>query len=124
MTISDPSQLIALAKVLNYVKFKCEDYECRYLAGSPVVGELYKAASESLHAYYKEKGIKYLEEWGFIESLPHYITTIEIHIKNTDNWKELGNDTKVELIACLVHPYKVRQDTIEYLLKVGSQYHQ
>jgi hypothetical protein len=89
MEINKTEELLALSKVLQFIKYECKDYEAAHLAGSPVIGKIFKEVVESLDKYYKQLGIKRTNEWPEIKSVPFYISVIQEHIKNTDAWSEI-----------------------------------
>ena len=116
-------ELIALSKALGFVRFQSQEYEVRYLAGSPHIAEIYKRICEAAGEYYKSKNIPFPDEWPFIESIRGYLDTIKVHIKNTDNWKELKPDQRDSFLKTLIYPYKIAEGTLSELIRFGDEVH-
>ncbi|MCR9015011.1 hypothetical protein [Aquiflexum gelatinilyticum] len=120
ISIENEKELLALLKALEFVKYQSKDYESRYLAGSPIIGELYRKISESLHKYYEEIHIPYSKEWVNIESIPAYLNVISNHIANIDNWKDLSEESKIEVVKVFIYPFKVEDSTLVKLIETRN----
>jgi hypothetical protein len=116
-------ELLALNKVLNFIRFGCTVYDARYLASSPIIAELDTKIIEILRLFYEKRGVPLPTEWPRIEELKHYLETIKAHIKNTDNWISLTFDQKTSFVKILVYPYRVLDQTIADLITFGDSLH-
>ena len=116
-------ELVALARVLTYVRFECKEYESRYLAGSPHVAELFKRVSEATFEYYKSQEISVPDEWPSIETIQGYLDIIRTRIVDTDNWNDLNQDRRIAFLNTLTYPYKVSSQTIADLIQFGDEKH-
>jgi hypothetical protein len=116
-------ELRALVRALAYIRFESKEYEARYLAGSPFIGEIHKRVSDATAEYYKSKNMPFPDEWPAIESINGYLDVIKIRIKDTDNWKELEPEHRDSFLKTLVYPYKISGDTFAELIRFGDETH-
>lgn len=116
MDISQTNELIALQKALMFVKFGSEDDEACYLACSPVYGSLLQRITEHLSPYYTKYNGSYGPVYGNIESVPHYLHKVKIHLGHIDNWREIERERKIGIINDLCSPYTISANTAIELL--------
>jgi hypothetical protein len=109
------SELLALVKVLSFIRFKSNDYEASYLAASPIVAGLHQKFYRANHDYFVSKGLKGIGEFGTIESFPEVIETIRGHILNFENWQDLTPEQQREIVHIFISPYSASEETISML---------
>jgi hypothetical protein len=117
------TELIALSKALQFVRFQSKDYEARHLAGSPHIAEVYKRISEATGEYYRSLNVPFPNEWPSIESINGYLDVIKIRIKDTDNWNDMQSDQRDSFLKTLVYPYKISDGTLIDLVRFGNEVH-
>jgi len=124
LQITEEHELIALSKALACIKFNFDNYEkVVELAASPFIGELYKRTCDALEEFLKKRNIPYQTEWEGIETIPHYLNAIFIHISNTDDWNILSNKSKRGRIIDMAFPYTIKEETIHDLISKGDKFH-
>jgi hypothetical protein len=116
MKIEETSELIALQKALNFIKFGEDKEDKHLLSGSPFIGSLLKKVTEELVEYYKKFSPSFTGEWGYIENHPHILIVIKNRINEDKDWRNLTNDVKRSMIKEYCFPYSVKEDTILLLL--------
>lgn len=109
----DSLEYYTLSKLIHFVKFNCKDYESRYFAGSPIVGELLKKVISELDAD------KVDADYFNLESEGHVFNFIFNGIKNnldiTIEWDEMAIDLRIEHIKNLALPYVLNEKQIDIL---------
>ncbi|GAB4044462.1 hypothetical protein [Spirosoma litoris] len=117
MNIEKIDELLALQKVLMFVKFGSEEYDAHYLAVSPIVGELLRKVNKELNKHFVERKITHNTEFGSIEDYPNYIEKVKIHLQNIDNWTALDQKIQKEVIIDMCAPFTVPSSIIETLIR-------
>ena len=90
-----PAEVNALLKLLNYIKFTCEDEEANIFKGSPFINSIFeKILKENpipLHQI-KKRQKEILED-------------IEKRLEQNDYYKGLSTEKKREYLSVLLFPY-------------------
>jgi len=119
MIIKERHELLALLKALGHIKYLCQDYDCRYLAASPIINQLLGETNLALRPFLEADGIH--EEsrlgWSSIENYPAYLSTIKVHLSNVENWAALSEETKREVVVIFIEPMLSESETVEELLQ-------
>lgn len=123
VTIEKELEIIALNKLLNYIKFDCNDPDCLLFAASPLINEIYVNVQKEIRNIYSKKGYSYQREQNFIEENKLYVEHIKENIRRTNNWNELSSEIKKSYINDLIYPYIVKEETLNLLLEDGDIYH-
>jgi hypothetical protein len=105
-----------LINLISFVKFESRDYESRYFAGSPIVGEI---LSELLNQFNTGKEITFHVELNspFGRTL---INSIKWHLEQTDEWRKMKLNDKLEHIRNLASPYLLEEETIHSIVDFRS----
>lgn len=118
LVIKERHELIALLKALGFVKYHCQDYDCREIAGSPIINQLLRETKSALRPFLEASGIK--DEvrlgWGLIDKYPEYISTIKTHLSNVENWSDLSEEIKREAIIDFIEPMISSDEVVSELL--------
>jgi hypothetical protein len=122
VTIDNELEIIALGKLLNFIKFDCSDNDCLLFASSPIVNSIYANVLKELNVIYTRKGRPSFENDDYIESYPIYLESIKKNIFRTSNWEDLSDDIKEKYVQELLKPYKSTQTTLLSLINEGNQH--
>ena len=115
MEIRNLKELVALMKLLKFVKFENSDFELSFFAGSPILSEIFKKISEEVKNHNgKEKEF----DWGYIEDENGYIEIIKERVKKIPDWNIINISQKIELIKVFIHPYKCNKFTMNELCNI------
>ncbi|HLP32006.1 MAG TPA: hypothetical protein VK202_00960 [Bacteroidia bacterium] len=122
LTIKDPMHIIILDRIVKYFKFDCEDENIPMDAlfsphASEVCELLNSAASEIYSSRYGQEHPN--KNWQNIEDTLPTLT----HVKKTlRQYKKSGASYNPqytrESILCLVAPYKIKDETLNQLVKI------
>lgn len=111
-------ELMAINQALFYIRFNCVDPNTVNIKCSDFLIEAHLKILNELDKFYIQEGISISYD-GFIEEqIENYMPSIITTIKNIENWKELNNEIKIQQIKSLVSPYKIKKETIKYLLNL------
>lgn len=124
MIIEKEFEIIALNKLLNFIKFDCTDPDCLLFAASPFINDIYSNIQKEIRDIYSKKGYVYENAQNFIEQNTLYIEHIKGNIKRTRNWNDLSAENKRGYLLDLIQPYCVTDKTLDELLGEGDVYHQ
>lgn len=116
MEIKNMYELIALNKALTFLRFECREYEVQYIAGSPLIKDIHLVVMDNLRELYKKDNIIMPNDFGFIEDNDAYLQTIITTIKNIASWTALSEHLKKDHVNNLISPYKIKDDTLKYLI--------
>lgn len=118
LVIKERHELIALLKALGFVKYHCQDYDCRELAGSPIINHLLRETKSALRPFLEASGIKDEARlgWGVIDKYPEYISTIKTHLSNVENWSDLSEEIKRAAIIDFIEPMISSDEVVSELL--------
>ncbi len=116
MKIEDNSELIALQKALNFIKFGEDQEDKIMLCGSPHISKLLQQVTNALIEHYRKYVPTFSGEWGNIEEAPHILHQIKKNIDNMDNWNNNTNDMKKKIIIEFCSPYSIKEETINSFL--------
>ena len=92
-----------LSKLIHFVKFNCQDYQARYFAGSPIIGEILKKVINELDA--KKMSTDYFN----LEVESHVFNLIFNWIKSDEKYNEIVITKNVNSII----PKKIRNKIME-----------
>ena len=123
LEIKEDYEIIALVKVLGFIKFHFDDYNMVEFAASPFIGEIYKKACDASAEVYKKFNTPYPTEWDGIDNKKSYLKAVLIHISNIGDWMTLSDDVKIETIKVLAYPYTIKEETIQDLISKGDKLH-
>jgi len=88
-----PAEVNALLKLLNYIKFTCEDEEANIFKGSPFINSIFeKILKENPIPLHQSKQKEILED-------------IEKRLEQEDYYKGLSAKEKREYLSVLLFPY-------------------
>jgi len=109
----DSLEYYTLSKLIHFVKFNCQDYQARYFAGSPIIGEILKKVISELDA--KKMSIEYfnLEAEGHVFNL--IFNGIKRNLDITVEWEEMSEELRIEHIKVLAMPYILSEEQIKNL---------
>lgn len=116
LEIKEYSELIALSKVLSFVKYKCHDYDCKEFACSPYIGELYEQVMAKLTPYYQQKNPDFTFDNAFIEQNQSFIDTIKNHISHIENWDVYDLELRKDIVKTMIFPLKYTDETMNKLI--------
>ncbi len=118
LVIKEKHELLALLKSLGFIKYSCQDYDCKYLAGSPIINQLLRETKSALRPFLEADGIKDESRlgWGPIENSPDYISTIKAHLSNVENWSRLSEETRREVVIVFIEPMISSEEVVNELL--------
>lgn len=124
ITFDHHAELIALAKALEFVKFRCHDPECSHLAGSPYIGNLYKNVLTSLEPYYKRSHPQWSASNIAIEDFGYTLDAVRYHITTVSHWHRLDVETKLKVLREYLNPFCFKEETLVALMEFGNSYHE
>lgn len=109
-------ELMALNQALFYIRFNCIDPNTVNIKCSDFLVDAHLKILNELEKFYIIEGISVNYD-GFIEDQSgNYMPSIISTIRNIEDWKELTQENKLELIKSLASPYKIKHETIESLM--------
>jgi hypothetical protein len=121
--IKDYGQLIALSKVLGFVKYHSKEYDCKEFACSPYIGDFYQKVMNQLEPYYQQHIPEYSFNNIYIEENVDYLLTIKKYIEFIENWNNLALDTIHDTIQTMIFPLKYQEETLNRLIDFGNDFH-
>ena len=107
-----------LIKLITFVKFNCEDKEARYLAASPIVGDILKELLVEFNEKFNREPSFIIEEPSSIYNL--VIEGVKCNLQRTDEWQEMDDSSKINHIKNLCMPYIVNEEQINELLQYAD----
>lgn len=111
-------ELMAINQALFFFRFKCLDSEAVNVKCSSFLANAHQNILVKLNEFYIEEGIVVNYD-GFIEDQDeNYMQAIIATIKNIEHWTNLSSEIKIEQIIVLTLPYKIKDETIEYLINL------
>ena len=114
--IKNELEIIAIGKLLNFIKFDCTDEDCLLFAASPLINNIYEKVFFELNEIYTLKGRPSFDGQDYIENYPIYLESIKRNIINTNNWEDLTLEIKEKYVQELIKPYKFKQETLDLLI--------
>lgn len=114
------TKLYTLLKLVDFVKFECRDYESRYFAGSPIVGEILQELRIEYHKSMGEFSFEVSKDSKTEKSL---VNSIEWHLSETDEWNDMDEVDKLEHIKNLASPYILNQEVLVSLVDYANLKH-
>lgn len=111
-------KLNTLINLISFVKFESRDYESRYFACSPIVGEI---LSEFINQFNTGKVIDFQVELNspFGRTV---INSIKWHLEQTDEWGKMELNDKLEHIRNLASPYILEEEIISSIINYRNTY--
>jgi hypothetical protein len=122
-------ELIVLSKALSLVKFEAKEPEASALAGSPVLGALFKSAAETLwqkaaESYPTSSAISLLTNgWPSLAADTPRMAAIKFHITQVEGWHNLSETTQRKYIQKLIYPLQSTEPMIDVLVNFGNEQH-
>jgi len=111
-------ELVALGKLIAFVKYDCHDSDCLLFAGSPIINGIYEKVIENRRKYYTDRGCVIPDEDEYsIEKNSMIADAVKRNIMMTKNWHELSNEIKEEYVKDLIRPYYFKEETVKSLIK-------
>ena len=111
----DKLEYYTLSKLIHFVKFNCKDYEARYFAGSPIIGEILNKVVNELDSEKINADYFNLETEGQVFNL--VFNGIKQNLDITIEWDEMPEELRIEHIKNLAFPYILSEEQIEILYK-------
>ncbi len=112
-------ELMALNKALFYIRFQCTDGETANIKSSQFLIEAHLKILDRLDVFYKKENITVTYD-TFIEDENDYLNTIIATIRHIDGWHKLSEDVKKEIIYDFVKPFKIKENTINFLINYNK----
>lgn len=109
----DSLELYTLSKLIHFVKFNCKDYESRYFAGSPIIGNILNKVLRELDSERMSEDYFNLEPEGHVFNL--VFNGIKRNLDITIEWGDLPQELRIEHIKVLAMPYILSEDQIKKL---------
>jgi len=109
----DSLEYHTLSKLIHFVKFNCQDYQARYFAGSPIVGEILKKVVSELDTKKMNDEYFNLEVEGHVFNF--VFNGIKRNLDITVEWSEMPEELRIEHIKNLALPYILSEDQIKNL---------
>ena len=118
MTYDPKVKLLTLIKLISFVKFESREFESRYFAGSPIVGEILSELEVQFNSG-KEIAFEVDLDSPFGKTL---INSIKWHLKETEEWENMEVQDKLLHIVNLASPYKLEEETIQIIMVNRDMY--
>lgn len=112
MTYDSKVKLLTLIKLISFVKFESREFESRYFAGSPIVGEILSELEVQFNSG-KEIAFEVDLDSPFGKTL---INSIKWHLRETEEWENMEVQDKLLHIVNLASPYKLEDETIQTIM--------
>lgn len=110
-------KLQTLIQLISFIKFESREYESRYFAASPIVGEILSDLKIEFNS--GEKALFQVEKnTPFGRTL---INAIKWHLEQTDEWNEMSLNDRIEHIKNLASPYLLKNEELDFLLKYKEE---
>jgi hypothetical protein len=127
-TSFETHELIALTKALGFVKFESQEAGASALAGSPILGQLYAQATQTLWEKAASAGVsnaKYflIHGWPAVTERPESLAAIRFHLTQVEQWQTVADDDKLSYIQDLLFPLKATEETVRELLHFANNFH-
>lgn len=114
-------KLRAMIKLINYVKFSCQDAESRYMASAPIQGEILEELINSLNEQSDTKIILKLE--ANTPTFNLVFGGVKMNLERTIEWNSMEDNSKRIHLKNLISPYLVDKSQYDNLIDYANEYH-
>lgn len=101
-----------LLKLLGFIKFDCEDPECREFAASPIIGRIYSELLEELNQKEIKIPLELNKESRRYDSV---IDGIKRNLEWTHEWENMPEELKTAQIIALASPFILDEADLQAL---------
>lgn len=117
----DKQELLALHRIIVEAKYSDNIVDSAIISSSLVAEIANRVISSALEEMNKEEAESWIQ-WLQVEPDSRQYKTLINHIKAFDNWRDVVDEDKPELIQTLAAPLKLNEILIEELVKFGDRH--
>ncbi|AIZ63068.1 hypothetical protein PK28_04025 [Hymenobacter sp. DG25B] len=104
---------------MSFVKYESKGETASFLAGSPIISDLYQKICERIWEMSKgSRATKNLLEngWPLVKKGDEIYEIVNYHLRKLDNWDSLDTELKAQTIKDYLGPYKAPDEVMAALL--------